>query len=224
MTITGENGCPAWLRQVVPRLIRNPTPWFRMFDPPDDPGRRSAVLLLFGRSGDGDLDLVLTERAHTLSSHAAQVVFPGGHLEPGDDGPRGAALRETTEEVGLRPETVEVLGVLPSLYLHPSRNAVTPVLGWWREPHELRVVDEAEVATVVRARVRDLVDPANRFSVRGPAGYKGPGFEAEGLYVWGFTATLLSEVLELGGVDRPWNEDRERALPWRLMAPYVGLA
>lgn len=213
--------CPHWLRQILPRLARNPTGWFRQHPPPSSPRRRSAVLMLFGPDGDGGLDVVLTERAHTLNSHAAQVVFPGGHQDPEDPTSTAAALREANEEVGLDPSTVEVLGELPPLYLTPTGNAVTPVLGWWHSPHPIQVMDEAEVAQVTRAPLKLVTDPTNRFSVRAPGGYRGPGFDVHDMFVWGFTATLLSEVLELGGVDRPWNQDIERALPWRLLAPYL---
>jgi len=54
--------------------------------------------------------------------------------------------------------------------------------------------------------VSALVDPANRFTVTHPSGFVGPGFTVDGLFVWGFTAGLLSKLLELGGVARPWDE------------------
>ena len=215
--------CPHWLRRIRPHLAHNPTEWFRQHPPPSSPRRRSSVLMLFGPDAGGGVDVVLTERAYTLNSHAAQVVFPGGHQDPDDDGPTAAALREAHEEVGLDPASVEVLGELPALYMTPSSNAVTPVLGWWHSPHPIQVMDEAEVRTVVRAPLREVTDPMNRFTVRW-GGYRGPGFDVQGLYVWGFTATLLSEVLDLGGVVRPWNEHIERALPGRLAAAYLGEA
>lgn len=213
--------CPHWLRQVLPRLAHHPTEWFRQHPPPSSPRRRSSVLMLFGPDGNGGVDVVLTERAHDLSSHAAQVVFPGGHQDPEDDGPTAAALREANEEVGLDAGTVEVLGQLPALYLTPTGNAVTPVLGWWHDPHPIQVMDPMEVRTVVRAPLKELTDPMNRFTVTAPSGYRGPGFDVRGLYVWGFTAQLLDEVLQLGGIGAPWNERLERPLPWRLLAPYL---
>ena len=81
------------------------------------------------------------------------------------------------------------------------------------------VVDPLEVASVLRAPVADLVDPANRVGVRYPAGRgSGPGFLVGGLFVWGFTAGLLSWVLDLAGLARPWDSDarrRPRGLPAR---------
>ena len=210
---------PQWLSRVRPALEAEVPEWFAEFVPPPNPQRRSAVLLTFAQ-GEGGSDVILTERASTLRSHAAQVSFPGGHVDPGDDGPVAAALREAQEEVGLDPASVEVVDELPALFMHPSQNAVTPVLSWWREPHPIGVVDTREVARVVRADVEHLLDPAHRFTVRLDT-YSGPGFEVDGLFVWGFTATLLSHVFELGGIARPWDATRERPLPHHLLRPYL---
>ena len=141
MTAGQEVGPPEWLRQSVEALHADLPEWFTRFAPPNDPPRRSAVLVLFGPGEDGP-DVVLTERSETLRSHASQVSFPGGRLDPGE-GPEDAALRETWEEVGIDPADVEVVGSFPDLWLGPSSNAVTPVLGWVRERHPLRPPDPA---------------------------------------------------------------------------------
>ena len=74
------------------------------------------------------------------------------------------------------------------------------------------VVDRGEVERVLRVPVADLLEPANRFTtVLGP--YRGPGFEVHGLFVWGFTAMLLSSLFDLAGVTRPWDTASERPLP-----------
>ncbi|MBM6404571.1 CoA pyrophosphatase [Phycicoccus sp. CSK15P-2] len=211
---------PAWLAGLARRPDVADHPWFAEHPPPDDGARRSAVLVLFGPDTTGEVDVLLTERAHTLRSHPGQVSFPGGAEDPGDDGPVGAALREAEEEVGLDPAGVDVLAVLPALYLAPSRNAVTPVVGWWPSPVPVGVVDEAEVARVVRVPVSDLLDARRRFTaVFGP--YRGPGFDVGGLFVWGFTAMLLDAVLELSGVARPWDDTVERELPDHVLSPWM---
>jgi 8-oxo-dGTP pyrophosphatase MutT (NUDIX family) len=178
------------------------------------------VLILFGPDPDGGEDVVLTERSRTLRSHPGQVSFPGGALDPEDDGPVGAALREAEEEVGLDPAGVEVLTAFPPLFLAPSRNAVTPVLAWWPRPVPVGVVDRGEVERVFRLPVADLVDPAHRFTaVFGP--YRGPAFEVGDVFVWGFTAMLLSTVLDLAGLAGPWDEEHERELPQRVRSPWM---
>ena len=211
---------PAWLTGLASRDDVRGHPWFEEHPPPPDAARRSAVLVLFGPGPDGEVDVVLTERAHTLRSHPGQVSFPGGGEDPGDAGPVEAALREAEEEVGVDPAAVEVLTVLPALYLAPSGNSVTPVIGWWTRPGEVRAVDRAEVERAARVPVAALLDPRHRFTaVFGP--YRAPGFDVDGLFVWGFTAMLLDAVFELAGVTQPWDETRERDLPERVRSPWM---
>jgi 8-oxo-dGTP pyrophosphatase MutT (NUDIX family) len=204
---------PPWLRPLVEAVRTVRAEQLSRFAPPDDgSGRHSAVLMLFASpDGVAAADVLLLQRAATLRSHAGQVAFPGGATDPVDASSAATALREANEEVGLRPETVDVLAELPALFLPPSGYVVTPVLGHWREPHPVGVVDAAEVAAVRRLPVAALVDPANRFTVRHPSGFRGPGFEVDGLFVWGFTAGLLDRLLRLAGWERPW--DRELIRP-----------
>lgn len=202
---------PRWLQPLVDALPTVRPEDLSRFLPPPHGGRHSAVLVLFGEGPAGP-DLLFIERAATLRSHAGQPAFPGGAQDAADVSPVAAALREATEEVGLDPAGVEVLGSLPDLWLPPSRFVVTPVLAWWREPHEVGVVDAAEVAAVARVPLSELSDPANRICVTHPNGWVGPAFEVRGLLVWGFTAGLTDRLLALGGWERPWDRSRVREL------------
>jgi hypothetical protein len=152
-----------------------------------------------------------------MRSHAGQVSFPGGAIDPVDAGPVSAALREAQEEVGLDPAGVQVVAELPALYLPPSNFVVTPVLAWWAQPSPISVVDHLEVARVLRAPLSELTDPARRFTVSHPSGFVGPAFDVDGLLVWGFTAGLLSKVIELAGLERSWDRADHRPLPLHLM-------
>lgn len=196
---------PAWLRPIVGAAARLRAGQLSRFVPPrDGSARSSAVLLLFGES-DGEPDILLTERAAGLRRHAGQAAFPGGVVDPDDDGPVGAALREGREETGLDPSGVEVLATMPSLWIPVSNYAVTPVLAWWRQPGEVRVVDAGEVASVHRVRLRELLSPANRLQVRHPSGIVGPAFRVQGLLVWGFTSGVLSNLFQSAGIAEPWD-------------------
>lgn len=204
---------PDWLRPLVAAAQQASAGELSRHGAPEGVrGRESAVLLLFGEAEGGEPDVLLIERAHTLRSHAGQPAFPGGGVEPGDGGPVSAALREAAEETGLDPSGVHVLAVLPTLWLPPSSNLVTPVVGWWRVPTPVRVADPAEVASVHRVRLADLVNPDNRLLVHHPSGYLGPAFTVNGLVVWGFTAGILSAVLDAAGLSRPWDRSRVEPL------------
>jgi 8-oxo-dGTP pyrophosphatase MutT (NUDIX family) len=216
-----EHPAPAWLRGLPDRVRALSPDYFTRFAPPAGVEKQAAVLMLFGPSPRGGEDVLLTERSHDLRSHAGQVSFPGGRIDPDDAGPVAAALREAHEEVGVDPACVEILGELPGLYLGPSGNAVTPVLGWWAARHTPMIASHLEVARVVRARVADLVDPRHRFTVSTPIGYRGPGFEVERLFVWGFTAGLLEAILDIGEVALPWDHSRVRALPETMITPMM---
>jgi 8-oxo-dGTP pyrophosphatase MutT (NUDIX family) len=205
------------MAHLVTQLGQQDPSFFSRFLPPDEGGRPSAVLILFGPNAESGEDVVLTERSHSMRSHAGQVSFPGGAIDPVDSGPVAAALREAQEEVGLDPTGVEVVAELPALYLPPSNFVVTPVLAWWAQPSPISVVDHLEVARVLKAPLSELTDPARRFTVSHPSGFVGPAFDVDGLLVWGFTAGLLSKVIELAGLERSWDRADHRPLPSHLI-------
>ncbi|MFB9731560.1 MULTISPECIES: NUDIX hydrolase [Ornithinimicrobium] len=211
---------PGWLRAFAESVPDLGGDRFSRFLPPPEGGRRhSAVLVLFapdtvGDAADGSR-VVITERAHSMRSHAGQPAFPGGATEEGDLHAADTALREAWEEIDLDRGGVEVLAELPTLHIPVSGYDVTPVVGWWRspDPASLWAKDPREVARVVQPTVGELVDPARRFRVRHPSGFVGPAWDVEGLLVWGFTAGILDRVLDLAGMSVPWDTGRVRDLP-----------
>jgi 8-oxo-dGTP pyrophosphatase MutT (NUDIX family) len=204
---------PDWLRPLA-RAAKGLEPGdLSPFLPPDDgSGRASAVLMALTETTDGP-SILLIERAADMRTHAGQVAFPGGAVDQADPTHVSAAIREAEEEVGLDPASVRVFAVLPELFLPPSGFVVSPVLAWWSDPHPVAPVDPAEVARVAVVPIEELRDPANRFTVAHPSGRWGPGFEAGGLFIWGFTALLLTHLLVLGGWALPWDETTQRDLP-----------
>jgi len=192
------------------------------------PGRAAAVLVLFGvldtvpaehhaSAVPADLDVLLLGRATTLAHHSGQIAFPGGREDPGDPGPAATAVREAVEETGLEASGVEVLGALGGFPLVVSDHVVTPVLAWWSRPSPVDVVDAGESATVFRAPVADLLDPAHRRTAvyRGAVrdGYRTPAFLVREHVVWGFTAIVLTTLFDELGWTEPWDHGRTIDLP-----------
>lgn len=214
------SGRPEWLRTLAQRVEAGVDPaYFSRFLPPERGGRASAVLMLFAPDAAGRDSVLLTERASGLRSHAGQVAFPGGRVDPGDAGPVSAALREAHEEVGLEPGDVDVVGQLPDLFVPVSDSVVTTVVGWSPSPPHVYARSPREVVAVRQVPLAELLDPAHRIVATHPNGYVGHAFDMPQLYIWGFTAGLLSRVLHLAGLERPWDQGRALPLPQRFGAP-----
>jgi 8-oxo-dGTP pyrophosphatase MutT (NUDIX family) len=206
---------PQWLTRLAAAATQMAVP--EPLVPPPSGGRRSAVLILFAEGPAGP-DLLLVQRGPWLRRHAGQPAFPGGAIDAADGGPVPAALREAAEEALVDPAAVDVLGVLPELFIARSGFSVTPVLAWWRRPGPVGPGDPAEVTSVSRVPVADLANPANRLTVRYPSGQAGPAFQADDMLIWGFTGLVLDRLLALGGWEVPWDAARVTAAPPQLAA------
>ena len=173
----------------------------------DESTRKGAVLILFSGQEDSP-EVLITLRSSQMRSHAGQPSFPGGAIDLNDKDAITAALRESEEEVGLRSETVEVIGVLPELWLPPSNFHVSPVVAWWRDPHEIAPQSVEEVVRAENISLIDLADPANRAKVRHKSGYIGPAFNVAEMLIWGFTAGIIDRILFHSGYEREWDHEK----------------
>ena len=157
-------------------------------------GTRAAVLIpVTNRPVPG---IIFTQRTGHLSRHAGQVSFPGGKLDPGDDGALGAALREAEEEIALSPDNVELVGYLPH-YLTATGFQIEPIVGI--VPPDLsfvRAVDEVDA--IFEVPLPFLLDPINR-AVRTAQGQGYPRTYHEIIWedrrIWGVTAAILLDFL-----------------------------
>jgi 8-oxo-dGTP pyrophosphatase MutT (NUDIX family) len=208
------DGRPIWWQPLLDRVAVARREDFSRLPTPDGEGRPAAVLILLAEGEHGP-DMLVLQRADRMRTHAGQPAFPGGAADPGEDS-AATALREAAEEVGLDPSSVEVEATLPPLWIPVSGFVVTPVLAWWRHPHPVSPIDPLEVARVARVPIVDLVEPANRIRIRHPSGYIGPAFQVQGMVVWGFTAGIISALLDLGGFAREWDTE---APPLDLQVP-----
>lgn len=142
------------------------------------------------------LTVLLTQRTAHLREHAGQVSFPGGRCEAEDASPVATALRESSEEVGVDPAQVEVLGTLPD-YFTGTGFRVTPVVGLVTPPLNLRL-DDFEVAEAFEVPLEFLLDAANyrreRVEIAGQVGYWAVPWQ--GYFIWGATAGMLVSLRE----------------------------
>ena len=156
--------------------------------------RRAAVLLGLCEVA-GKACILFTKRADDVPTHKGQVSFPGGMAEPGDSGPIATALRETHEEIGLRENTIEVLGLL-----HDVRAItgvpVTPVLGYLGKIDPVKLeIDTRETASAFALSVEDLCHSQSRHRVQYDQRGSYPVFERSPWPVWGLTAVMVDEFL-----------------------------
>ncbi|MBS7540593.1 CoA pyrophosphatase [Ancylobacter lacus] len=141
--------------------------------------------------------VLLTLRASNLPSHPGQIAFPGGKIEPEDDGPLGAALREAQEEIGLDPALVSPLGYLDA-YLTRTGFRIVPVVATV-EPDFGLTLNPGEVDEAFEVPLEFLMTPAN---------HQRHSRETEGLrrtfhamayekrFIWGVTAGILRNLYE----------------------------
>ena len=136
--------------------------------------------------------VILTLRPDTMRKHAGQISFPGGRIDPEDDGPVAAALREAEEEIGLPRDAVEVIGTA-DLYRTITGFEVTPVVGV--VPPDLELSPHpGEVAAVFEAPLHYLLDPAHqRVQTVEWRGRERRYYEIdwEGRRIWGATAAMI---------------------------------
>jgi 8-oxo-dGTP pyrophosphatase MutT (NUDIX family) len=163
-------------------------------------GRPEAAVLLLVYEVHGEPHILFTLRTHLVETHKGQISFPGGAADPEDDDLRLTALRETYEELGVRPDDVEVVGQLddsPSI----SGFMVTPYVGFIRGPvpYPFRP-NHHEVAELIEVPLSHLMDRANvteevrHIDGRDLVMYS---YLFRGHVIWGLTARILKQFLDL---------------------------
>ncbi|MFH1485607.1 MAG: CoA pyrophosphatase [Chloroflexota bacterium] len=157
----------------------------------------AAVLIpLFKK--DGCLHILFTKRTETVARHKGQISFPGGACNPEDPSLLATALRETFEEVGIREEDVDVLGSLDDI-VTSTNFLVSPFVGAIPCPYEFKVCAE-EVSELIEVPLRALTDGINvrqEFEIRGGLLFPVHFYHYEGYVIWGVTARLLTQFVEL---------------------------
>lgn len=168
-------------------------------------GRVPAAVLVPLFEEDGEARVILTRRSDQLRTHTGEVSFPGGRLDPGE-APMAAALREAAEELGLVPDTVEILGQLPPLATVSSRSSITPFVGalpgrpvLHPNPAEVELAFDVSLARLAAEGVHREERWHRPELSEGPelAHRTVHFFELDDDTVWGATARILHQFLEL---------------------------
>ena len=146
----------------------------------------------------GGPTVLFTRRTAQLKKHSGQISFPGGRVEPSDPGREFTALREAHEEIGLPPDKVEVIAVLPE-YFTRTGFRVTPVVGVVNPPLEL-VPDAREVDEVFEVPLAFLLDQTNHRRASRVIGGRTAHFyeiEHDGRIIWGATAGMIVNLYRM---------------------------
>jgi 8-oxo-dGTP pyrophosphatase MutT (NUDIX family) len=169
------------------------------FDEFKGPMRRAAVLIPLAWVDD-EWHLLFTRRTDIVDHHKGQVSFPGGRTDPQDDSPAATALRETNEEIGVRPTDVRLLGTLGE-YLTATNYLVTPFVGIIPWPYCF-TIHTLEVGRVFTIPLTWLTDAAHRQEMvrqdsgRGVIAY----LPYDGELLWGVTARITVSFLKALGL------------------------
>lgn len=207
MKIGLGNFDPEWLTQRLRgdkpglqaqlKMVPEPRPGQKVYTEVEATCLKAGVMILLYQR-EGSWHIVLIRRPSTVLTHKDQVGFPGGQLEPGENFEQ-AALRETWEELGVYPDQVQIIGSLTPLYIPPSNFCIYPVLATTNGPLSFKPHPE-EVAEVIEMPLSHLTNSRNVHRetwMIGGQPVKVPFYSFERHKIWGATAMVLAEFLEI---------------------------
>jgi 8-oxo-dGTP pyrophosphatase MutT (NUDIX family) len=179
------------------RMAPDPRTW-----PDDGAVLRPAAALLLIYPHAGEWHVPLTVRGSGLRHHTGQVSLPGGRLDHPDESVEQAALREAQEEIGLAPNTVEIIGRLTPVPIAVSGHLLQPVVGITTQRPAFSIaapeVERLIELSVARLIAPDAVGAEQRMRRMTPQVVQTvPYFDAAGVRIWGATAMVLAEFAAL---------------------------
>jgi len=165
---------------------------------PEDASLAGILILLY--PVNGCINIVFMKRSEYDGVHSGQISFPGGKMETEDLDVQETALREASEEIGINRAKTIVIGSITDLYIPPSNFRVTPTIAYTLETPRF-IPDPEEVAEIIEINLPELLreETIQLKNIRVGAGFNitVPCFFIEGHIIWGATAMILSEFLEV---------------------------
>ena len=173
-------------------------PKIRDYFKPKVKSRDAGVLILLYQK-KGEIYVAFILRNEYDGPHSGQISFPGGKSEKSDKNIIDTALRESHEEIGINPEKVKIVGQLTPLHIPVSNFMVYPIIGIY-EDEPIFKADPNEVQKILEVKLKDLIDSDNCTTKEfhyGEISFTAPIYCPNNITIWGATAMMLSEFLEI---------------------------
>ena len=161
-----------------------------------DPELRPAAVVVPLVPAPTGLSVLLTRRTDEVEQHKGEICFPGGRVDPGDADSLAAALRETWEEVGVRPEHLQVLGALDD-FISITGYRVRPFAALLDRAEYPYAPEPREVDEILVIPANHLLDPAHHRVEEDAVGDLRHRFHWQDQVVWGLTASILHHFLRV---------------------------
>jgi 8-oxo-dGTP pyrophosphatase MutT (NUDIX family) len=161
--------------------------------------KSSVLILLYPGKKNTQPFFVVILRPTYEGIHSGQISLPGGRFELSDENLMQTALRETSEEIGMNPAEVTIIGKLTELYIPPSNYMVQPFVGFTRS-FPVFIPHPKEVEKIIEIPVKQLLDNNNLVQKEisiGGIQFTAPSFVIDGTTIWGATAMILNEFKEI---------------------------
>jgi 8-oxo-dGTP pyrophosphatase MutT (NUDIX family) len=164
----------------------------------NDNGRMMSAVMVPVFYKDSDYHVLFTKRSFKVANHQGQVSFPGGAYSEGDDSLMDTALRESWEEIGLKPEDVDIIGELDDAITTTSNYIIKPYIAIIPYPYDFKV-SASEISEMFDVPLSHLMNEMNFKEERneGDDGFhKAFYYKYKGKIIWGATAYILKRFLD----------------------------
>jgi len=159
----------------------------------------AAVLILLFPKNNSIFIPFIQRTIHPKDPHSGQISFPGGRFEKEDISFEKTALREASEEIGIVPQNIEIIGKLSSLYVPVSGYEIHPFIAYAQQSQEY-ILDKNEVENVIEVDLSHLMNPKNishKSIQRFGTIIDVPFYNVSSIEIWGATAMIISELIHI---------------------------